>query len=237
VSPATPSPRAVDFDLAAFLQQTLDALGLEFTPQQRQQLLDYTALLQRWGRVFNLTAVRDVEGIARQHLADCLAALPSMTRQHPRRLLDVGSGAGLPGIVFAIALPDVDIHLVDAVQKKCAFLQQTCGSLGLRHVQVHHARIEALRDAAGFDCITSRAFSDLPAFVHATAQVLAPGGQWCAMKGRPPLAEIAALGPAYACRVEELRVPGLAAQRCLVWVQRTSAPDDALATPAMPAAQ
>lgn len=237
MSTATALPRAGDFDLATFLQQALVSLGLEFTPLQRQQLLDYTALLQRWNRVFNLTAVRDVEGIARQHLADCLAALPSIAHLQPRRLLDVGSGGGLPGLVFAIGLPAVELHLIDAVQKKCAFLQQTCGSLGLRHVHVHHARVEALHDACGFDCITSRAFSDLPAFIQATRHLLAPGGRWCAMKGRPPQAEIDALGADYVCRVEELHVPGLAAQRCLVWVQPAATPRSALAAAVTAAAQ
>nr|WP_245800486.1 16S rRNA (guanine(527)-N(7))-methyltransferase RsmG [Thiomonas intermedia] len=200
----------------------MDALGLTLDEHQQRQLLDFTALLQRWNSVFNLTAVRDVEGMARLHLADCLAALPALQRLAPRRLLDVGSGGGLPGIVFAIGLPDTDIHLVDTVQKKCAFLQQTSGSLRLKQVQVHHARVEALTDPAGFDCITSRAFSDLPLLVNSTSSLLAPGGQWCAMKGRPPADEIAALGDAVLSRIEPLQVPGLEAQRCLVWLRRAT---------------
>ncbi|MCE1162120.1 MAG: 16S rRNA (guanine(527)-N(7))-methyltransferase RsmG [Thiomonas sp.] len=217
-----PVHAATGFSLERFLQQTLDALGLALTAHQQRQLIEYTALLQRWNRVFNLTAVRDVEGMARLHLADCLAALPAFQRLAPRRLLDVGSGGGLPGIVLAIGLPETDIHLVDTVQKKCAFLQQTCGSLQLKQVQVHHARVEALTDPAGFDCITSRAFSDLPLLVNSTAHLLAPAGQWCAMKGRPPADEIAALGDAVLSRIEPLHVPGLDAQRCLVWLQRAA---------------
>ncbi|MDD4885404.1 MAG: 16S rRNA (guanine(527)-N(7))-methyltransferase RsmG [Thiomonas sp.] len=205
--------------MEAFLQRTLRALDLDFSARQEQQLLDYTALLQRWNRVFNLTAVRDLEGIARLHLADCLAALPALQRAAPGRILDVGSGGGLPGIVLAIGLPDTDIHLVDTVQKKCAFLQQTCGSLGLRHVTVHHARVEALQDATGFDCITSRAFSDLPLLVKSTRHLLAAGGQWCAMKAQIPEHEIAALPAAITTRIEALQVPGLDAARCLVWLQ------------------
>lgn len=217
------SHAATAFSVDSFLQHTLQALGLHFSAQQQQQLLDYTALLQRWNRVFNLTAVRDVEGIARLHLADCLAALPALQRLAPKRILDVGSGGGLPGIILAISLPGTEIHLIDTVQKKCAFLQQTCGSLGLQHVTVHHARVETLEDATGFDCITSRAFSDLPLLVRSTRHLLAAGGQWCAMKGQIPQDEIAALPPVLTAQIDTLQVPGLDAQRCLVWLQTHAA--------------
>ena len=210
---------ATGFSVENFLQHTLQALGLAFTTQQQQQLRDYTALLQRWNRVFNLTGVRDVEGIARLHLADCLAALPALRHRAPKRILDVGSGGGLPGIILAIGLPETEIHLVDTVQKKCAFLQQTGGTLGLQHVHVHHARVETLQDASGFDCITSRAFSDLPMLVRSTGHLLAPKGQWCAMKGQIPQDEIAALPTGISARIDVLQVPGLSAQRCLVWLQ------------------
>lgn len=220
---SAPAARAATaFSVEDFLQHTLQALGLAFNARQQQQLLDYTTLLQRWNRVFNLTAVRDVEGIARLHLADCLAALPALQRSAPRRILDVGSGGGLPGIILAIGLPETAVHLVDTVQKKCAFLQQTCGTLGLQRVQVHHARVETLQDATGFDCITSRAFSDLALLVRSTAHLLAPGGQWCAMKGQVPQDEIAALPPGISAQVDILKVPGLSAQRCLVWLQSQS---------------
>lgn len=214
-------PAAADPALEPSVRQTLHALGLAFTPRQIEQLLDYVALLHRWNHVYNLTAVRDAAGIARLQLADCLAALPAFQRAAPRRLLDVGSGGGLPGIVLAVGLPDTDIHLVETVQKKCAFLRQACGSLGLRHVTVHHARVEALHDDAGYDCITSRAFSDLPQFIAATHHLLAAGGQWCAMKGKTPAGEIARLPAGLTSRVEPLQVPGLDAARCLVWVQRS----------------
>lgn len=209
--------------VAAILQHTVPALGLDFTPDQLQQLLDYAALLQRWNQVYNLTAVRDPQGMARMHLADCLAALPAIARAAPRRILDVGSGGGLPGIVLAIGLPGVAIHLVDAVQKKCAFLQQVCGSLGLRNVTVHHARVENLRDAAGFDCIISRAFSELPLLVYSSRYLLAAGGQWCAMKGKVPAEELAQLPPDITAQVEPLQVPGLDAARCLVWLRPNAA--------------
>lgn len=212
-------PRGEAFQPAAFLQRTLDALNLALTPLQLQQLLDYTALLQRWNRVYNLTSVRDIEGIARLHMADCLAAVPAIARAKPHRLLDVGSGGGLPGMILAIALPEVTVHLVDTVQKKCAFLQQAAGSLGLRNVTVHHARVETLRDEQGFDCITSRAFSDLSLLIGRSVHLLAPNGQWCAMKGHPPEDEIAALPAGYTAQIQPLQVPGLDAQRCLVWIQ------------------
>lgn len=218
------SHTATGFSIEAFLQHTLRALELDFSDRQQQQLLDYTALLLRWNRVFNLTAVRDLEGIARLHLADCLAALPAFRRAAPRRILDVGSGGGLPGIVLAIGLPETDIHLIDTVQKKCAFLRQTCGSLGLQRVTVHQARVESLQDAEGFDCITSRAFSDLPLLVRSTAHLRASSGRWCAMKGQVPENEIAALPQGISAQIDALRVPGLDAQRCLVWLQ--SRPSD-----------
>lgn len=217
---SAPWPTAAsDPTLEPSVRQTLHALGLGFSPRQVQQLLDYAALLHRWNHVYNLTAVRETAGIARLHLADCLAALPAFQRAAPRRLLDVGSGGGLPGIVLAIGLPDADIHLVETVQKKCAFLRQACASVGLRRVTVHHARVEALRDDAGFDCITSRAFGDLPSLVDKTRHLLAARGQWCAMKGKVPADEIARLPAELTTRVEPLQVPGLDAARCLVWVQ------------------
>ncbi len=226
---ATRAQAAGAFSIETFLQHTLRTLDLEFTAQQEQQLLDYTTLLQRWNRVFNLTAVRDLEGIARLHLADCLAALPAFGRAAPRRILDVGSGGGLPGIVLAIGLPSAELHLIDTVQKKCAFLQQACGSLGLQRVTVHHARVEALQDVVGFDCITSRAFSDLPLLVNRSRHLLAAAGSWCAMKGQVPEQEIAALPVGIAARIEALQVPGLEAARCLVWLRPQTAVPAALA--------
>lgn len=208
-----------DFDLPAHLDATLRAIGLDVTAAQRTQLLNYAALLQRWNAVYNLTAVRDLAGIATLHLADCLAAVPAVAACRPRRILDVGSGGGLPGIIFAILLPDTEVHLVDTVQKKCAFLQQTAGSLGLRNVRVHHARVETLvAPEGGFDLITSRAFSELALLAQATRALLAPDGRWCAMKGQTPDAEIAALAADITTSVEPVAVPGLDAQRCLVWM-------------------
>ncbi len=215
---ALQTPAPADFDLRASLQSTLSALGLPATPAQLQALLDYAELLQRWNATYNLTAVRHLPGIARLHLADCLAAVPPIAARAPRTLLDVGSGGGLPGLVLAIFLPDTAVHLVDTVQKKCAFLRQAAASLGLAHVHVHHARVESLPATTRFDCITARAFSDLPLLVRLTARLLAPGGVWCALKGQTPDAEIAALPAGIAAEVQPMQVPGLDAQRCLVWL-------------------
>ncbi len=202
---------------AARLDAVLDALQLHAEPQQRQRLLDYLDLLQRWNRVYNLTAVRDPAHMLDLHLADCLALLPPLRARAPGRVLDVGSGGGLPGLVIAIAMPDVAVVLNDAVRKKCAFLQQVAGTLQLRNVTVVHGRVEDLRLPA-FDCITSRAFSDLATLVRLTRHLIAPQGCWAAMKGARPDAELGALDDSVHAEVQALTVPGLDARRCVVWM-------------------
>ncbi len=197
------------------------ALPATTTDLQRERLMQFVQLLQRWNKVYNLTAVRDASDMLTVHLADCLAALPGIAARHPARLLDVGSGGGLPGMVLGIMLPETHVVLNDAVQKKCAFLQQACATLRLPNVEVVHARVETL-DSGLFNCITSRAFSDLATFVRLTRPRLAPGGAWAAMKGRVPDEEIAALPPDIDVHVDHLDVPGLAAQRCIVWMQPRS---------------
>lgn len=196
------------------------ALSVSLETAQRGTLLAYLDLLQRWNGTYNLTAVRDPAAMFTQHLADCLAVLPPLQRHAAGgRLLDVGSGGGLPGVVIATVLPGWQVTCVDTVGKKMAFVRQAAGSLGLRNLQARHARVEALAEPA-FDVITSRAFSSLADFVALTRAHLAPGGVWMAMKGRVPDEEIAAL-PADidVFHVEQLRVPGLDAQRCLVWMR------------------
>jgi 16S rRNA (guanine527-N7)-methyltransferase len=209
------------------------------TPVQRTQLLDYLDLLARWGRVYNLTAVRDPGQMVTQHLLDSLAVWPALQRvvcarmngmggaqasPCAARLLDVGSGAGLPGVVLAIVASAWQVTCVDAVGKKAGFVRQVAAELGLTNLRAEHARVEALpagEGGAGFDVVTSRAFASLADFVQASQQQLAREGLWMAMKGQVPDDEIAAL-PAQTevFHVEQLVVPGLQAQRCLVWMRR-----------------
>ena len=183
-------------------------------------MLAYLDLLQRWNDTYNLTSVRDRAAMLTQHLADCLAVLPALQRQSsPRRLLDVGSGGGLPGVVLAALMPAVDVNCVDSVGKKVAFLRQVAGALPLPNLHAVHARIESLR-LPPFDLITSRAFATLADFVVLTRPLLAAGGSWMAMKGKRPDDEIGSLPAGVEVfHVEQITVPGLDAQRCLVWMR------------------
>jgi 16S rRNA (guanine527-N7)-methyltransferase len=187
------------------------------------RLNTYLALLAKWNAAYNLTAVRDPAQMRVQHLADCLAVVAPLRRQlGPRaqaRILDVGSGGGLPGIVLAAAEPGWDVTCVDAVGKKAAFVRQVAGELALPNLHAEHARVEALQ-APPFDVITARAFAALPDFVRLTRPLLAPDGVWLAMKGKRPDDEIAALpGNVEVFHVEPLIVPGLDADRCLIWMR------------------
>ncbi len=196
------------------------ALGVPLDEAQAGRLAGYLDLLHRWNATYNLTAVRERDAMLIQHLADCLAVVPHLAARAPTgRLLDVGSGGGLPGVVLAVALPGWDVTCVDAVAKKAAFVRQVAGTLAVPNLHASHARVEAL--AAGpFDVITSRAFSSLADFAALTRTKLSPGGAWMAMKGRVPDEEIAALPPdVEVFHVEPLAVPGLDAQRCLVWMR------------------
>jgi len=203
------------------------AVGVDLDDAGADRLLSYLSLLQRWNATYNLTAVRDPAAMWVQHVLDCLAAVPSVRRHlqqaAPRgarpRILDVGSGGGLPGVVWAVALPEADIVCVDTVGKKAAFIRQVAGALGLANLQARHARVERLAEPP-FDLITSRAFASLVDFTSLTRHALATGGCWLAMKGKPPADELAALGwPADRFHVEQLSVPGLDAERCLVWLK------------------
>lgn len=202
-------------------------LGLDITTGQAHALLDHLALLQRWNATYNLTAVRDPAAMLRQHLVDCLAMVPALKRYlgtHPqaRRLLDAGSGGGLPGVVLAVMLPDLDVTCVDTVGKKSAFVRQAAGALSLPNLHAVHARVEAM-NSAPFDIITSRAFASLADFARWTEARLAPGGVWVAMKGATPNEELQALPATVEMfHVEPLQVPGLAAQRCLVWMRKVA---------------
>ncbi len=213
---------ATDAEFTA-LQRDAAALGLALSDATLQGLLSYLALLRKWNAAYNLTAVRDAAQMRTQHLADCLAVVSPLRRQigpaASLRLLDVGSGGGLPGVVLALVEPAWQITCVDTVGKKAAFIRQAAGELGLRNLHAAHARVEAL-PGPPFDVITSRAFSSLPDFVRLTRPLLAPGGVWMAMKGRHPDDELNAL-PADidVFHVELLTVPGLDAERCLIWMR------------------
>lgn len=207
------------------LRSGAESLGVSLTDRQVAQLLDYAALLQKWAKVYNLTAVRDPAQVVTHHLLDSLAVVPALARMCsplPGRLLDVGSGAGLPGVVIAIACPQVAVDCVDAVAKKMAFVNQAAATLALPNLRGIHSRIEGLKGA--YPVITSRAFSSLPDFVRLTAHVLEPAGLWLAMKGKRPDEEIASLPhDVEMFHVEQLHVPGLDAERCLVWMRRHGA--------------
>lgn len=228
--------------LRAELLAGTQALGLTLDDSQADRLLQYLALLARWTQVYNLTAVRDPQDMLRHHLLDSLAVVPAMRRHlatlppgTPRRLLDVGSGGGLPGVVLALLCPELSVTCVDTVGKKATFIRQAGAELGLRNLQAQHARVETLPTAPGHDVITARAFASLAELCRLTQPLLAPGGVWMAMKGQAPDGERAEL-PAVidVFHVEHLQVPRLDASRCLVWMR----PEIAEAPPpgALPAA-
>ena len=207
--------------LAGALREGLNQLGLALSPAQQQQLLDYLDLLGKWNKVYNLTAVRDPAQMLTQHLLDCLAVVQPLKARLPtlQTLLDVGAGGGLPAVVLAVACPQWQVSAVDTVAKKAAFIQTAAHSLGLPNLRGIHARVEDL--AEGYDLVCSRAFASLADFTSWSAAALKPGGVWMAMKGRVPDEELAALPPGV--RVDEvqlLQVPGLEAQRCVVWMRQ-----------------
>jgi 16S rRNA (guanine527-N7)-methyltransferase len=207
--------------LEAGLRAGAQALGLSLSDVQIQHLLDYVALIQKWNKVYNLTALRDPADMLTHHLLDSLTAVAPLTRHtqgQPVRLLDVGSGGGLPGVVLAICMPELDVSCVDTVAKKAAFVQQVAVSLKLPNLRGLHARVESLADP--YNVICSRAFAALPDFVTWSRSALAEGGVWMAMKGKHPQDEIDALPPGVnVFHVEPLAVPGLDVERCMVWMK------------------
>lgn len=214
--------------LRSVLADVCRELSLELPVGGADRLLAYLALLQRWNATYNLTAVRDPALMLTQHLADCLAVVGPLRRHlgagSQRRLLDVGSGGGLPGVVLATLEPSWDVTCVDSVGKKVAFIRQVAMELSLSNLSAEHARVETLSLPA-FDLITSRAFASLADFAGPTRRMLAPGGVWAAMKGKVPEAELVELPAEIAVfHVEPLQVPGLDAERCLVWMRDAAAP-------------
>lgn len=229
--------------MSAALEQTLrsgaQALALDLSEAQLAQLLEFMALLQKWNKVYNLTSVRDPAEMMTHHLLDSLAAVAPLRRHleqlalagqggdgaeeaRPLRLLDVGSGGGLPGVVFAICCPQLDVSCVDTVAKKAAFIQQVAVTLRLPRLHGIHARVESLHGP--FDVVSCRAFASLCDFTSWSRTALAPHAVWLAMKGKHPTDEIAALpADVQVFHVEQLAVPGLEAERCIVWLRPASA--------------
>lgn len=210
------------------LEAGLQQLGLSFSAAQVDQLLAYQDLIAKWNKVYNLTAVRDPHEMLTHHLLDSLAAIPPLLRQtdgQSIKLLDVGSGGGLPGVVIAITCPQIDVHCVDAVLKKATFIQQVAASLKLPNLRGIHARVESLKaeEGGGYDVVCSRAFASLVDFTTWSRPALKPGAVWMAMKGKHPADELAALPADLSVfHVEQLVVPGLEAERCIVWLRSAS---------------
>jgi 16S rRNA (guanine527-N7)-methyltransferase len=225
------------------LRHGAEALGLTLSDTQITQLLGYHALIQKWNKVYNLTAIRDPAEMLTHHLLDSLAIVAPLRirlaglayqddgehdgenddikSQYLYKLLDVGAGAGLPGVVLAICCPDIHVTCVDAVAKKMAFVQQVATELKLPNLKALHARVETLSDK--YDIITSRAFATLLDFVTGSRAALKPAtGVWLAMKAKDTAAEVAELPKDVAVfHVEQLVVPGLDAERCIVWMKFT----------------
>ena len=212
------------------LEQGVQALKLELAPAQIDLLMSFMDLLQKWNKVYNLTSVRDPQEMLTHHLLDSLAAVPALLRhvsnlplEEGKRLplLDVGSGGGLPGVVFAICCPQIDVNCVDTVGKKAAFIQQVAAALRLPNLRGIHDRVENLKTR--YPVISCRAFASLVDFTTWSRKALAEDGIWFAMKGKHPDEEIAALpADVKVFHVEPLQVPGLDAERCVIWLKLAS---------------
>lgn len=221
--------------LEADLRHGLVKLELSLSDEQVDRLLDYMALIEKWTKVYNLTAVRNPVEMLTHHLLDSLAVVAPLRRQLadtgiqarteasgvPLRLLDVGSGAGLPGAVIAICCPDIAVDCVDTVAKKAAFIQQVALGLKLPNLRGVHARVENLTDK--YSVVSSRAFASLVDFTQWSVAALAEEGIWMGMKGKHPADEMAALHASVnVFHVEQLTVPGLDAERCIIWMRATA---------------
>jgi 16S rRNA (guanine527-N7)-methyltransferase len=210
------------------LQKGLDGLGLAASSERQAQLLAYLDLIAKWTKVYNLTAVRDANEMLTHHLLDSLAVVTPLRREVAKlalpegqtklRLLDVGAGAGLPGVVVAIVCPEISVTCVDTVAKKAAFIQQVAATLKLHNLRGLHARVETLTEP--FDVVCSRAFASLVDFTTWSQSALASHGVWMAMKGKYPDQELAVLPESVKVfHVEQLQVPGLDAERCIIWMR------------------
>ncbi len=204
-----PNSGALDRQLA----RACEELALTPDQRQREQLLQYLALLLKWNKAYNLTAITDPEQALRLHIIDSISILPLLEAGN---LLDIGAGAGLPGIPVAIMEPERSVTLLDANSKKTRFMRQAIHELGLGNTDVIHSRVEDYQAEAGFDVITCRAFASLPDMISGSKHLLAPQGLWQAMKADGVPDEIANMSDATVRKIESLQVPGLAARRHLV---------------------
>ena len=222
------------------LEALAPRLGLTLSPQECERLLAYMAMIQRWTKVYNLTSVRDTAEMFTHHLLDCLAVVAPLrqgtgeTGQGSLRVLDVGSGAGLPGVILAMLNPSWQVTCVDAVAKKAAFIRQAAAELALPNLHGVHGRVEAegTFKKPEFDLVTSRAFASIRDFTTLTRPLLAPLGQWAAMKANLSIEERAAVQPDVEMfHVEQLEVPDLNENRCLVWLRPRLPADQATLQP------
>ena len=210
-------------EFSALLKQGAAQLEISLSERQIEKLLDYLALLVKWNSVYNLTSVREPQQMVIQHLLDAMSALYAF--KGAKKVLDVGTGGGLPGMVIAIwaleAEPQLQIHLIDTVKKKTAFLTQVKAELGLENVTVHSGHVEKLPSEESFDVITSRAFAELIDFVKLSGHLLEQDGSMIALKGKKPDEEIQRLPQEWEVeKVVPLTVPGMQAERHLVWMKR-----------------
>ena len=205
-------------NLAPVLASGLNALHLKLDNAQQQKLLDYVALITKWNKVYNLTAVREPQAMITQHLLDSLTVLPHLN--DVARLIDIGSGAGLPGIPIAITRPEWKISLLDSSHKKTTFLRQACVELGLTNVEVVCERVEHFKPQERFDAVISRAFADISEFARLSAHLPAKGGKLYAMKGIYPHEELGRLPQQF--KLQEtipLTVPGVDVNRHLAIIR------------------
>lgn len=219
---------AAEDPLAPALAEGLKSLSLVLDGGTQHRLLQYLRLIAHWSRVYNLTAVREPEAMLTQHLLDCLAIIAPLRRHlmpgaaqtegEAPRILDVGSGAGLPGVVIAICEPQWRVTCVDTVAKKASFIRQVASELGLPNLEARHDRVEAMRE--DYDLVTSRAFASLADFIRLTRERRKADGCWAAMKAKLSDEERAELPENIdVFHVEPLHVPSLEAARCLVWMR------------------
>ena len=214
---------ALETQLRAGVQQ----LGLALDDDKIRLLMGFLDLLQKWNKVYNLTSVRDPQEMLTHHLLDSLAAVAPLQRYlagkglTEPKLLDVGSGGGLPAVVFAICLPQLDVSCVDTVGKKIAFIQQVAASLRLRNLRGIQSRVEHLTQQ--YDVVSCRAFAALQDFTAWSAQTLKADGIWLAMKAKKPEDELALLpASVQVLSIEPLQVPDLDAERCIIWMQHAA---------------